>query len=172
MTAILAQFHLRFVNGNLNEPGTELRVASKMSKPLKGFQHGFLGNIFRVGIVPNQAEGGKEHCTLIWTHKVVEGVSVALLHAANKREFRQLFFVDCNCRRKRYRWLDMGIGCCLNVCDHHSPVSFTCWLTNGEQLFCRTCCLARFRSSAAPRASTNQTRCMSRLIDFPCASAS
>src|SRR5262249_54441689 len=84
MTAVFAQLHLRFVQGDLNEPGAKFCFVAKTRNVLEGFKDSLLRYFFCISVILQQRQCRKKYRSLVGAHKVIEGFHLACLDSADQ----------------------------------------------------------------------------------------
>ena len=84
MPPVLSEFHARFIDGDLDNPGAELRFESEIRQSMEGFEHGLLSDFLRVGRVIQHAHRCEIDAALIGSHEFVESFVLSATDSPNQ----------------------------------------------------------------------------------------
>lgn len=79
--------HTRLVDGDLSEPGAEFGFGAKLAEIFEGFEDSFLGDVFGVGFVAEDGEGGGVEAAFVGADEFVEEIVLAGEDAADEGLF-------------------------------------------------------------------------------------
>src|SRR5450432_2541329 len=82
---LLSLTHAGFVRRDLDQPGTELRLAAKLPQVGKGLQNGVLRNILRIRVVSQQGQRGHVNPAFVRLHQRSEQGTLSLTDTGDER---------------------------------------------------------------------------------------